>query len=243
MRRDFRSRGRQRRHLRARQRRGDRNDRGVESHGVTAIGRGVDVADKHALKSWVTDSAAALGGIDIVVANVSALAVGDDEAAWEAGFGVDMMHSVRLVNAAMPFLEKSKAASITLISSVSGREIDFTGPAYGAFKAALVHYAQGQAMKLAPKGIRANTVSPGNTYFDGGIWQNIEQNNQGIVCRSAGHEPDGADGNPAGNRARRGVPVQPCVKLHHRHQSGDRRGADQRGAVGQLRYWARLLRP
>lgn len=168
----------------------------LKAKGVTAFGRGVDVSDKHALKTWVTDSAAALGGIDMIVANVSALAVADDEAAWEAGFAVDMMHSVRLVNAAMPFLEKSKAASITLISSVSGREIDFTGPAYGAFKAALVHYAQGQAMKLAPKGIRANTVSPGNTYFDGGIWQNIEQNNPELFAGALALNPMGRMATP-----------------------------------------------
>ncbi|MGB1388480.1 MAG: SDR family NAD(P)-dependent oxidoreductase, partial [Paracoccaceae bacterium] len=43
----------------------------LRAKGVTAIGRGVDVSDKHALKSWVNDSAATLGGIDIVVANVS----------------------------------------------------------------------------------------------------------------------------------------------------------------------------
>lgn len=168
----------------------------LKAKGVTAFGRGVDVSDKHALKTWVTDSAAALGGIDMIVANVSALAVADDEAAWEAGFAVDVMHSVRLVNAAMPFLEKSKAASITLISSVSGREIDFTGPAYGAFKAALVHYAQGQAMKLAPKGIRANTVSPGNTYFDGGIWQNIEQNNPELFAGALALNPMGRMAKP-----------------------------------------------
>ncbi|MDQ2088950.1 SDR family NAD(P)-dependent oxidoreductase [Marimonas arenosa] len=149
----------------------------LKQKGVPAFGRAVNVANAHSLKSWVQDSAAALGGIDIVVANVSALAVADDETAWQAGFETDMMHSVRLVNASMPWLEKSQAASITLISSVSGREIDFTGPAYGAFKAALVHYAQGLAMKLAPIGIRANTVSPGNTFFEGGIWQSIEQNN------------------------------------------------------------------
>ena len=168
----------------------------LKAKGVTAIGRGVDVADKHALKSWVTDSASALGGIDIVVANVSALAMADDEAAWEAGFGVDLMHSVRLVNAAMPFLQKSNAASITLISSVSGREIDFTGPAYGAFKAALVHYSQGQAMKLAPMGIRANTVSPGNTYFEGGIWQNIEQNNKALFDEAMWMNPMGRMASP-----------------------------------------------
>lgn len=168
----------------------------LKAHGTTVIGRAVDVADKTALAAWVEDSAASLGGIDIVVANVSALAVADDEAAWQAGFDTDMMHSVRLVNAAMPWLERSKAASITLISSVSGREVDFTGPAYGAFKAALVHYAQGLALKLAGKGIRANTVSPGNTYFDGGIWQWIETNNKDLFAEALRLNPTGRMAKP-----------------------------------------------
>jgi 3-oxoacyl-[acyl-carrier protein] reductase len=159
----------------------------LKAKGVQAMGRGFDVADRHALRSWVADSAAALGGIDIVVGNVSALAV---------EFETDMMHSVRLVNAAMPWLEKSKAASITLISSVSGREIDFTGPAYGAFKAAIVHYAQGLAHKLAGKGIRANTVSPGNTYFDGGIWQWIEKNNPALFAEAMKLNPTGRMARP-----------------------------------------------
>jgi 3-oxoacyl-[acyl-carrier protein] reductase len=163
----------------------------LKARGVTAFGRAVDVADKAALEAWVADGAAALGGIDIVVANVSALAVADDEAAWEAGFATDMMHTVRLVNAAMPWLEKSKAASITAISSVSGRETDFTGPAYGAFKAALVHYMHGLAVKLAPKGIRANAVSPGNTYFEGGIWQQIETGNPELFKQALALNPTG----------------------------------------------------
>ena len=89
------------------------------------------------METWVKASAEALGGLDIVVANVSALAVEDNEEAWQKGFEIDMMHTVRTVNAAMPFLEQSRSPSVTIISSVSGREVDFTGPAYGAFKAAL----------------------------------------------------------------------------------------------------------
>jgi len=81
-------------------------------------------------------------------------------------------------------------------SSVSGREVDFTGPSYGAFKAALVHYAQGQAMKLAPKGIRVNTVSPGNTYFDGGVWQSIEQNNPDLFAEALSMNPMGRMARP-----------------------------------------------
>lgn len=168
----------------------------LKPHGTTCFGASVDVADKAVLEAWVAQSAAALGGIDIVIANVSALAVSDDEAAWQAGFETDMMHSVRLVNAAMPWLEKSDHAAITLISSVSGREVDFTGPAYGAFKAALVHYAQGLAYKLAGKGIRANTVSPGNTYFPGGIWEQIEEGNPELFAEAMSLNPTGRMGTP-----------------------------------------------
>ncbi|MGS4948094.1 SDR family NAD(P)-dependent oxidoreductase [Meridianimarinicoccus sp. RP-17] len=160
------------------------------------LGAAVDVSDKTALEAWVKASADAMGGIDIVIGNVSALAVADDEAAWQAGFETDMMHCVRMVNASMPWLEASEAASITLVSSVSGREIDFTGPAYGAFKAALVHYSQGLAYKLAPKGIRANAVSPGNTYFEGGIWQNIETGNQELFETALGLNPMGRMATP-----------------------------------------------
>jgi NAD(P)-dependent dehydrogenase (short-subunit alcohol dehydrogenase family) len=77
------------------------------------------------------------------------------------------MHTVNAVAAVMPWLENSQAPSIAVISSVSGVEIDFAAGSYGAIKAALIHYAKGLAHRLAPKGIRVNTVSPGNTHFEG----------------------------------------------------------------------------
>jgi len=129
-----------------------------------------------ALKAWVDEAAGQLGGIDALVCNVSALAVGDSAETWEKSFRVDMMHTVHSVAAALPYIEGSKSGSIAIISSVSGFEIDFAAGSYGAFKAALIHYAKGLSHQLIGKGIRVNTVSPGNTYFDGGIWQNIERN-------------------------------------------------------------------
>ena len=107
----------------------------LKSKGVRATGRALDIADATALKTWAKDAGTELGGIDIVVSNVSALAIGGDEEAWKKGYEIDLMGAVRLVDAAMPFLEKSKAASIVTISSVSGREIDFAAGPYGAFKA------------------------------------------------------------------------------------------------------------
>ena len=168
----------------------------LQALGVTAFGRAVDVADGPALAAWVNDAAATLGGLDIVVANVSALAIAADEAAWQRGFEVDMMGTVRLVTAAMPYLEKSGKAAIVTISSVSGREIDFASGPYGAFKAAIIHYTQGLAYHLAGKGIRANSVSPGNTYFPGGVWTQIEQGNPEFFKMALGMNPTGRMGTP-----------------------------------------------
>ena len=147
----------------------------LESYGVKAIGSPLDVANSSDLKKWIDTSADELGGIDCLVCNVSALAVGDSEETWENSFQVDMMHTVNSIAAAVPHLETSSSASIVIISSVSGFEVDFAAGSYGAMKAALIHYAKGLSRQLVDKGIRVNCVSPGNTYFEGGIWQNIEK--------------------------------------------------------------------
>ncbi len=168
----------------------------IAALGVRAFGTALDIADAAALKGWVAETAEALGGIDIVVANVSALSVGPGEESWRSGFEVDMMGCVRLVEAAMPSLEASKAASIVSISSVSGREVDFAAGPYGAFKAALIHYTQGLAFQLAGKGIRANAVSPGNTYFEGGVWHRIKEGNPTLYKTAMDLNPTGRMGTP-----------------------------------------------
>jgi 3-oxoacyl-[acyl-carrier protein] reductase len=107
-----------------------------------------------------------------------------------------MMGTVRLVNAAMPYLEKSKAGAIVTISSVSGREVDFASGPYGTFKAAIIHYTQGLAFQLAGKGIRANSVSPGNTYFEGGVWNQIKDGNPELYKSALALNPTGRMGTP-----------------------------------------------
>lgn len=162
----------------------------------TVIGTPLDMADGAAVAAWVRDSAERLGGIDIVVSNVSALAIPDTDENWTASLAVDVMGTVRLVKAAMPYLEASRAASIVAVSSVSGREIDFAAGPYGVAKAALVHYMQGLAYQLAAKGIRANTVSPGNTFFEGGVWDGIRQGNPELYATALGLNPTGRMGTP-----------------------------------------------
>jgi 3-oxoacyl-[acyl-carrier protein] reductase len=168
----------------------------LKGRGVKASGSALDVADAPSLKAWVEASAAELGGIDVLVCNVSALAVGDSLETWQKTFQTDMMHTVNAVAAALPFLEKSDCASIVLISSVSGFEVDFAAGSYGAIKAALIHYAKGLSRQLVAKGIRVNCVSPGNTYFDGGIWQNIEKNVPDLYASTLKVNPTGKFGTP-----------------------------------------------
>jgi 3-oxoacyl-[acyl-carrier protein] reductase len=168
----------------------------LKATGVAAFGGAVDVADGAALKAWVNDMASKLGGIDAIVSNVSALAIGQDEESWQKEFSTDMMGTVRLVNAAMPYLEKSAAGAIVTISSVSGREVDFASGPYGTFKAAIIHYTQGLANQLAGKGIRANSVSPGNTYFEGGVWNTIKDGNPELYKTALALNPTGRMGTP-----------------------------------------------
>lgn len=165
--------------------------------GHTAMGHAADVADAASMQEWVEHSAVELGGLDIVVANVSALAIPDDEANWRTSFDVDMMGTVRLVNAAMPYLEEGTASSIVTVSSVSGREIDFAAGPYGTFKAAITHYTQGLAYQLADKGIRANSVCPGNTYFEGGIWHSAQGDDPNLYQHALSLNPTGRMADPA----------------------------------------------
>ena len=153
--------------------RGEQGVRETEAHleemGVPAFGRALDVADGPALKEWVDDATGALDGLDIVVANVSGMGSGEGEEEWERAFDIDVMHTVRTVEAALPHLRESEAPAVVIVSTVSAREAH-DAHAYGALKAALNHYGKGLARKLAGDGIRVNVVSPGTIYVEDGYW-------------------------------------------------------------------------
>ena len=192
------------------------------------------------MKQWVEDAASELGGIDGMVCNVSALAVGNTPETWEKSFRTDMMHTVNSIAAAQPYLEKSSSASIVIVSSVSGFEVDFAAGSYGAFKAALIYYAKGLSSQLIATGIRVNAVSPGNTYFEGGIWQNIERGMPDLFKTAMALNPTGAWA-----RRRKWPPASSSWRarwqLHFRHQPHHRRRPDQGGvASGRPRFRSQL---
>jgi NAD(P)-dependent dehydrogenase (short-subunit alcohol dehydrogenase family) len=82
------------------------------------------------------------------------------------------------------------------ISSVSGREADFAAGPYATMKTALLGYVKGLAYQLAGRGVRANVVSPGNTYVEGGFWHQAEQNMPDLFSSQLGLNPTGRMGAP-----------------------------------------------
>ncbi|MDZ4375475.1 MAG: SDR family oxidoreductase [Phenylobacterium sp.] len=151
--------------------------RALEATGVRAFGQTVDIADGPAIHGFVRAAGEALGGIDVLVSNASALVNGNGEDTWKAMFDIDILGAVRTFEAAKPFLEKAAAekgdAAFLITSSISAAEAD-RPDAYGAMKAAQIHFAKGLARENAPKGLRCNVVSPGTVFFEDGVWGKVK---------------------------------------------------------------------
>ena len=162
--------------------------------GVTAFGQSVDVGDADALAAWVAASAEAMGGIDIIVSNVSGGGAQGDEA-WRRHMEYDMLGAVRLVESGMEHLTASNNASIVMISTTAALEKFIQAGPYNAVKAALLQYSGALSQDLAPKGIRVNAVSPGPIFIDGGSWDNIKQNMEAFYDATVKDIPMGRMGN------------------------------------------------
>ena len=171
----------------------------LTAKGATAFGSAVDITDGPALKDWIVQSAERLGGLDILVSNASALTRGAGEEDWKAMYDVDLLGAVRALEAARPFLEKAGVekgdAAFIITSSVSAAEASAPG-AYGAIKAALIHFAKGVAREAAPRHLRCNVVSPGTVFFEGGVWGNAKAHAPDFFKMMIARNPTGRMGTP-----------------------------------------------
>ena len=129
---------------------------------VRAFAGPCDAGEPAALTGFLDEAREALGGVDILVHNASALATGPGLADWEAGLKVDLMGAVHATEHVMPWMEEAGGGSILFVSSISGLEADPSmGFGYAAVKAALIAYAKKLAVMHAPRGIRVNAIAPG----------------------------------------------------------------------------------
>jgi NAD(P)-dependent dehydrogenase (short-subunit alcohol dehydrogenase family) len=169
----------------------------LEATGVRAHGQAVDVSNHAELGTFVVSAAEALGGLDVLVCNASPLTDGASEEAFREAFEGDLLHTRAACEAAMPWLERSGAGSIIAISSISAAQAwGHDGAAYGTMKAAMIYYVKSLARHVAPKGIRANTVSPGTILFEAGVWDRTRRDDPRAFARSLAANPLGRMGRP-----------------------------------------------
>ena len=169
--------------------------------GATAYGATVDVTDEQALTAFVDQAARELDGLDLLVANAGGASGGagiaDSTAKdWRATFDLNVVHAAVAVRAAVPHLSASDAASVVVISSISGSRPQ-PRPQYAAAKAAEIALAASLARELGPLGIRVNTLSPGSILFDGGSWaRRRDDDPQAFAAFVARELPRGRLGSP-----------------------------------------------
>ncbi|MBR8742916.1 SDR family NAD(P)-dependent oxidoreductase [Nocardiopsis sp. MG754419] len=172
--------------------------RELHEMGSMVFTRDLDVTDHDTLPAFIEDAATALGGLDVLVSNVSGGGAATPDQ-WQRGYDADLMPFVRLTEAARPHLTRSAiGGSVVLISTTSALHV--TRPAgarsYGAVKAALNHHASSLAREWAPEGVRVNTVSPGPTEFPGGGWDRRRENDPEFYESIRARIPTGRLGRP-----------------------------------------------
>ena len=176
----------------------------IEATGVRASGAAIDITDSSALRAWIAAIGAEFGGIDILVSNAGAMALGADADSWERNFRLDVLGLVHAFEAAAPFLleaaERRGDAALVVISSASAVELTAirtdAASAYGPIKAALIHHAKGLAREYAGRRLRINVVSPGTVYFAGGGWAQAEAGAPELFKAALARNPTGRMATP-----------------------------------------------
>lgn len=150
----------------------------IEALGVRVAAIQADVQNPDDAVRFVEESAARLGGIDILINNVGGRSgdrlMDSTDEDWVETFDKNVFHGVRLTRLVVPHMRARGGGSIVFISSISGWIPQLSGAVqYGASKAAQIFMAEPMALELVHDRIRVNVVSPGSIIFEGGGWAGL----------------------------------------------------------------------
>ncbi|HUD92383.1 SDR family NAD(P)-dependent oxidoreductase [Sphingobium sp.] len=151
--------------------------------------------DRDGYRAMLNSLAERLGGCDIFIHSISssgAQGAGD----WDESYRLDMLGAVDGCEALEPWLEKSDAGSVILMSSTAAIETFLVPQAFNAIKAAVITYGKQLSQAWAPKGIRVNMVSPGPITYPGGNWEGAKALAPDLYAGIVGQIPMGRMGTP-----------------------------------------------
>ena len=148
----------------------------LRRHGHRVHVRACDLGNGPALAAFLDGVRQAFGGVDVLVHNASALALGPSLADFEASLRVDVLAAARACEQVIPWMKHAGGGSIVLVASISGLEAS-PGPDFGyaSAKAALIAYAKKLSVYHGPDRIRANAIAPGSIEFEGGLWDQMRR--------------------------------------------------------------------
>jgi NAD(P)-dependent dehydrogenase (short-subunit alcohol dehydrogenase family) len=131
----------------------------------------IDLADPRAAEAAVIRAAHDHGGLDAIVTAAGIDACGDladvDAAAWDRVIGVNLIGTVAVVRAALPFLERSRGRVVTVASTLGLRALP-AASAYCASKHGVVGFTRALALEVAGR-IGVTMLVPGGMrtgFFD-----------------------------------------------------------------------------
>jgi NAD(P)-dependent dehydrogenase (short-subunit alcohol dehydrogenase family) len=146
----------------------DTRDR-VRAAGGEFTAAACDVTDSRAVARMVEACVTTYGRVDILVNNVGGSAPGGpvalDEDRWDAQIAQNLTSVYLTCKHVLPVMEAQGAGAIVNTSSTSG--LRWTGAAqvaYAAAKAAVIQLSRVVAVEYAARGIRVNTVVPGQLH-------------------------------------------------------------------------------
>jgi 3-oxoacyl-[acyl-carrier protein] reductase len=94
-----------------------------------------------------------------------------DDATWDAGFSQNLDSAYRLARPVLRRLTERGEGSLLFISSIASLGALGTPLTYGTAKAAMNHLSGELSKLVGAKGVRVNTIAPGNIIFPGGEWE------------------------------------------------------------------------
>src|ERR671921_468978 len=132
--------------------------------GRSVVAHALDISEKEAVWRLVEEVGEA-DGLDVLI-----VAAGMNfperrleqltAESWDAMISVNLSGAFYAIRAALPYL-RSSCGLVVLISSVSGRWPDASGPAYQASKAGMVELAHAAGFEEHVNGVRFTSILPG----------------------------------------------------------------------------------
>lgn len=138
--------------------------------GSTARGIAGDISDPQVPDKLVIEAASIMGGIDLLVTNAGGPPAGAfdsfDEAQWEKAVNLSFLSHVRLIRAALPYLRKSKAASVLTMTSYTVKQPLPNLVLSNSIRLATIGLTKSLALELGGDGIRFNSILPATIETD-----------------------------------------------------------------------------